>query len=61
MQVKVKREFLDVPVGTIGTITQQDGKTLEKQTSGALWISFPGKDQPVGIQGDGAGYVEFIK
>jgi hypothetical protein len=60
MNVKVIHEFLDVPVGTIGLVTNQQGeelkeithpmfKSIKTQIGNAMWVKFPCKDLPVGV------------
>lgn len=50
IKVKVVREFLEIPIGTIGIITTQYGEPLEvSPISRAMWIKLDQKDMPVGI------------
>lgn len=51
MKVKVVKEFLGIPIGTIGVVTDQQGNVLETQppNARAMYIKFDCKDMPVGI------------
>lgn len=51
MKVKVIKEFLEIPIGSIGQVTTQQGEPIEAVTGNetAMWIKFDGKDMPVGI------------
>ncbi len=54
MTVKVVKEFLGIPVGTIGVVTDQEGNILKLIDSSkrSMWIKFDCKDMPVGIPED---------
>lgn len=64
MQVKVVKEFLEIPVDSIGIVTNQQGveivdipsselipggRTIKQQINRAMWVKFNCKDLPVGI------------
>lgn len=51
MKVITVSEFLGIPKGTVGDITDRDGNVLETMdtVSRVMWIKFECKDRPVGI------------
>lgn len=64
MRVQVIKEFLGIPVDTIGIVTTRDGvelipiepcvllpegKSIKQQIAHAMWIKFDCKDMAVGI------------
>lgn len=51
MKVKVIKQFLEIPIGTIGIVTTKEGVVLETKDpyARAMWIKFECKDLPVGL------------
>lgn len=51
MKVKIIKECFEIPIGTIGTITNQAGDILDAQPpmARAMWVKFDCKEMPVGI------------
>lgn len=60
MNVQVIKEFLELPVGEVGVVIDQQGNELieitepqvisiKTQIGRAMWIKFSSKDIPVGI------------